>query len=215
LIETVVEGDTELARLSLSKYTGDWNALDNFGMSVFDYLNKQKPSVAEDLGFTPFHWSKYKPVESERRRQRVLECLQARLELMISSNDRIRKSLTLQAADQLLRLGDDTAAQIMLEADITPESKSGSPYFPNDCCSVCAGYEGILFKCKTCPLKWLCQKCRDNGLAKREPPNCAGHDLLQVPGDDWKGLPNGTVNKEGQEFGEWLVELYERYITMT
>jgi hypothetical protein len=198
LIETVVGGKARLARLCSAEYKGDWNALDGFGMSVFDYLNIQKASVAEDLGFTAFPWSNYKPVESERRRQRVLKCLQARLELMISSNDKKRKMLAFRTAAQLLKLGDDTAARILLEMDITPESKSGSPYFPNDCCSVCAEDEGILFKCKICPLEWLCQKCRDNGLAKREPPICAGHDPLQVPGDDWKDLPNGILNKQGQ-----------------
>lgn len=215
LIDAVAENNAALTRLCLSKYKGDWNALDCYGMSVFDYLSIQKPSVAENLGFTPFHWSNYKPVEEDKRRRRVLQCLRHRLELMISSNDRNRKMLAWRTAAQLLKLGDDTAARIMLEADIMPESKSGSPYFPNDCCDVCTKDEGILFKCKTCPLKWICQECRERtDPDKGELPLCADHDLLQIPGDDWKNHPNGTVNQQGQAFGEWLVELREKYTAM-
>jgi ankyrin repeat protein len=215
LIDVVVSGDARFVKLCLSKYEGDLNALDSFGMSVFDYLSLQKPSVAEDFGFTSSLWSTYKPTEPAERRARVLACLQKRLELMISSNDRIRRSLAFRTGSQLLKLGDDIAARIMFEADVAPESKSGSPYFPNDCCQVCHEDEVILFKCKTCPFNWLCKDCQDDRHpVKGELPTCASHDLLQVPGDDWKDLPIGIVNRQGQEFGEWLVGLHKRYMAM-
>jgi len=40
---------------------------------------------------------------------------------------------------------------------------------------------------------------------------CQGHDFLKVPGDGWKDLLIGVVNKQGQSFEEWLKSLQKKY----
>jgi hypothetical protein len=82
-------------------------------------------------------------------------------------------------------------------------------------CHICDGQEGDMFKCKTCVFVLFCRECRDKGDgANEKEPQCEGHDFLQIPGKEWKNLPKGKVNQEGQSFGEWLVVLQDRYLTM-
>jgi hypothetical protein len=103
----------------------------------------------------------------------------------------------------------------MFEMEIAPESKHGTPYFPELYCDCCYKNEVVLFKCKICPLVFLCRECRDNrDPAKGDAPQCEGHEFFQIPGDDWKDLPKGEVNREGQTFDEWLIALHKRYLTL-
>lgn len=52
LIEAVLTRKASLVTPCLSKYKGSWNALDGFGMSVFDYINLLPSHIAAQLGFT-------------------------------------------------------------------------------------------------------------------------------------------------------------------
>src|SRR5262249_43808654 len=75
LIDAVISGNAKVVTLCLSQYEGDLNALDCFGMSVFDHLGQLKPSVAQDLGFPSSLWSAYRPTEPAERRAHVLASL--------------------------------------------------------------------------------------------------------------------------------------------
>jgi hypothetical protein len=39
---------------------------------------------------------------------------------------------------------------------------------------------------------------------------CKNHDFLEIPGKNWKDLPDGKVNPEGQTIQEFLEALRER-----
>jgi len=109
---------------------------------------------------------------------------------------------------QLLYLGDEESARTVFETFITTKIKSRVIEF-DDCCEQCFAGTEHLYYCKTCPLVGLCSKCLKDRKDDKM-PWCQGHDFLKVPGDGWKDLPIGVVNKQGQRFEEWLKDLRKK-----
>jgi hypothetical protein len=128
-----------------------------------------------------------------------------RLDFILSSEDipGMWEELGWRLAKQLLFLGDENSARIAFEQFIGPVS---SLHY----CEQCFGNSMPLYYCKTCILASFCSSCLENRKDDKM-PWCRGHEYLKVPGDDWKNLPDGVVNMEGQSFLEWLTSLKERY----
>jgi hypothetical protein len=40
--------------------------------------------------------------------------------------------------------------------------------------------------------------------------HCNGHEFLEIPGKNWRNLPDGKVNPEGQTMEEFLEGLKDR-----
>lgn len=198
----------EIVRVLLSNSRTNPDVLDCCGRSGLDLIADCRP-VAEKMAFA---MAKYKPTPPSARKMHLLKCLQQRIDMALSGDKETRLPFSLRLGKQLLLLGDETSARILFETEISEESKSEEPFFPNLECDQCFTDKGLLFFCKTCPLVSLCPKC----LADRKThkaPWCQGHDFIQVPGNEWKDLPKGVVNSEGQSFEEWLKRLQRRYCT--
>jgi hypothetical protein len=71
-----------------------------------------------------------------------------------------------------------------------------------------------LFKCRICPDVFFCRKCRDVIPRKQgsylDSTHCKGHKFLEIPGENWRNLPDGKVNPEGQTMEEFLEGLKDR-----
>jgi hypothetical protein len=196
----------EILRTLLSRSSINPEVLDFCGRNGLDLIADYKP-MAEKKAFAMVD---HKPTLSSTRRTHLLKCLQEKIDMMVSADIEDLRSLSFRLGQQLLLLGDETSARIALEFEVSEESKSGEPFFPDFDCIQCFTDKGHLFFCKTCPMVELCPKC----LADRKPdkaPWCEGHEFLQIPGDEWKDLREGVVNIQGQSFEEWLKTLQTRY----
>ena len=122
---------------------------------------------------------------------------------MITHNTEPRRNLLEMGAFQLLHMGNDQAATIMLEQLLAPDSRPlAVPFF-----------RGLECYCYSCPNVKFCSKCRD--LSPDSLPSglyCIGHGFLEIPGKDWKNLREGTGNPEGQSFEGFLETLEQRVI---
>jgi hypothetical protein len=60
----------------------------------------------------------------------------------------------------------------------------------------------------------FCGKCRDVIPRKQgsylDSTHCKGHKFLEIPGENWRNLPDGKVNPEGQTMEEFLEGLKDR-----
>lgn len=72
---------------------------------------------------------------------------------------------------------------------------------------------GPLFKCHICPYVFFCGNCRNEcpGDAFEDAEQCQGHAFIEISGKDWRNLPDGKVNVEGQTFKEFLGAVQVRY----
>ncbi len=203
-----------LTRLPLSP-GAELNRLGCFGASVLDHLSQFDRSAAAALGFTEAHWSTHIPTPPTARRKHLLGVFLTRIELMIKTpSGKIRRELGGRAAHQLLLLENEDGARTVLEHHLAPESRDMlEPFVRDTLCDNCSGRNAPLFHCRTCPLVAFCAKCRDvvprTGYSNAM--QCRGHEFLEIPGPDWKGLPEGKVNVEGQTYDEFLEMLRERY----
>jgi ankyrin repeat protein len=198
------EGDTPLHRVGY------------FGMNAFDFLSNFDRSVATELGFTTHDWLAYTPTPPTVRREHVLKFLLLRIVEMLAPDVDRRRFLSRRGAHQLLHLGDDHGATILLEKFLVPASRgSASPYFERTIhCSTCRSNDAPIFKCRICASVYFCGECRDVIPRKRgsyiESTHCKGHRFLEIPGENWRNLPDGKVNPEGQTMEEFLEGLKDR-----
>ena len=199
------EGDTPLHRVGY------------FGMSALDFLSQFDRSVAIELGFTTHEWLTYTPTPPTARWEHSWKFLLPRIMEMLTTTDvDTRRSLGERGANQLLHLGDDQGATIFLEQSLVPASRgSASPYFERTLhCSSCSSNDAPLFKCRICPDVFFCGKCRDVIPRKQgsylDSTHCKGHKFLEIPGENWRNLPDGKVNPEGQTMEEFLEGLKDR-----
>ena len=217
LHESILLRNVKFPQLLLEYYSGDLNQLeqlDYLGMSVLDYLSEFTPGFGTDCGFAEKHWATYKKASPEVRRRRILECLLERLDLMIAGDEYSRNEMASgRFGFRFLKLGDEEAALTIFNTEALHDSKRGMVYFRDLECAGCYQEDGILFKCKTCPFKWICDKCRtsDRDMTKGFAPQCTGHEFLKVPSDDWRDIPEGKVNVEGQTLLEFLIDMREKY----
>ena len=195
----------EKCLLAILSGGGDPNLLDCYGRSSFDWIARYKP-LAEKMGTI---MSMYEPTLPHVTSRRLLQSMQERIDLMLSVDNKIRDDLRYHLGKQLLYLGDEESARTIFETFIRTKTKSHIIEF-DDHCEQCFTDTEHLRYCKTCPLVRLCSKClkdrNDDKLAW-----CQGHDFLKVPGDGWKDLLIGVVNKQGQSFEEWLKSLQKKY----
>jgi hypothetical protein len=187
-----------------------------FGMNAFDFLSNFDRSVATELGFTTQDWLAYTPTPPTIRREYALKFLLPRIVEMLTPDVDRRRLLSERGANQLLHLGDDQGATILLEQFLVPASRcSASPYFEGTLhCSTCRSNDAPIFKCRICPSVYFCGECRD--VIPREQgsytdsTHCKGHEFLELPGKNWRNLPDGKVNPEGQTMEEFLEGLKDR-----
>ena len=190
-------------------------AVGYFGMSALDFLSQFDRSVAAKLGFTDHHWSNYTPTPPNTRQKHMRKLLLYRIDKMLTSDNQSRLDMCEKGSHQLLELGDEQGAAIMLEQLLAPESRASAMPFSRDIrCSSCQANSAPLFKCRTCPWVAFCGGCRDsiprNHGSYMDAIHCRGHKFLEVPGRHWKNLHEGKVNPEGQTFEEFLEGLKQR-----
>lgn len=194
------------------------NERDSYGIDVLNYLRVCPPQFYVSCNFTSQdgtakQLSALDVHQLYLKRQSMIRALRLRLDYMISGNETTIRQLASRTGFRLLTLGNAAAAQIMLEYELHPGSKRASVFFRDSYCGGCYVDEEVLYKCKICPLHWLCQKCRtgDRNLEEGDAPQCHGHSFVKVPSDEWKDIPQGKVNIQGQTFREWLKELQKQY----
>jgi hypothetical protein len=110
----------------------------------------------------------------------------------------------------LLALGDEASAIVPFETDISTSKQESSIKFKYEQCDSCYTDTEALSVCKACLNVQLCNQCRAS-RPDGKLPWCKSHDFLEIPGPDWRTLPDGMVNKKGQTYDEFLEELQERY----
>jgi ankyrin repeat protein len=191
-----------------------------YGTSVLDFLYPYPEEIVTKMGYIhPNNMSTYKPTPAPVKRQRLLKNFLTRLHASIDGGKDPQKRLLYRAGFQLMLLGDDDAALVLQEQSTDERTRRGKVYFHDNCCDSCYTREpdqGILFKCRTCPLISLCAKCRADrtwGGPKwvDKVPHCQDHDFLEFPREVWRRLPPGVVNEDGQNLQEFLISLKERY----
>ncbi len=215
-VQLALAEETALCLTRLPPSPGvELNRLGCFGASVLDHLSQFDRSAAAALGFTEAHWSTHVPTPPAARRKHLLGVFLARIEEMLKTPPgKNRRELGGRAAHQLLLLGDEKGARIILEHFIAPESRGMlEPFVRDTQCDGCSDINVPLFHCRTCPLVVFCAGCRDVVPRKgySNAVQCRGHEFLEVPGPDWRGLPEGKVNVEGQTYDEFLEMLRGRY----
>jgi len=191
--------------LAILSSGGDPNLLDCYGRSSLDWIARYKP-LAEKMDTLMLM---YKPTPPHVTSQHLLKSMQERINLMVSMDSRMRDELVYRLGKQLLYFGDEKSARIIFETFITTKIKSHVIEF-DDSCQQCFSKIEHLYFCKICPTVTLCGKCLKNRKDDKV-PWCQGHDFLKVPGKEWKDLPIGVVNKQGQSFEEWLKDLQKKY----
>ena len=218
-VQLVVDKKTALCLTRLPPSPGpELNRLGCFGTSVLDHLSQFDRSTAAALGFTEAHWSTHVPTPPAARRRHLLGVFVTRIgEMLKAPLGKTKRELGTRAANQLLLLGNERGARTILEDYIAPESRGVlEPFVRDTQCDGCYGINAPLFYCRTCPLVAFCAGCRDampmkgynNALQCRK---ARSHEFLEVPGPDWRDLPEGKVNVEGQTYDEFLEMLRERY----
>ena len=195
----------EKVLLAILSGGGNPNLLDCYGRSTFDWIASYKPLAKE---IAPI-MLKCKPTPQHVTSRHLLQSMQKRIDLMLSVENKTRDELRYRLGHQLLYLGDEESARTIFETLITTKIKS-SVIESEEYCSQCFTNTRHLFFCKRCPLVVLCSKCLKDRKDDKV-PWCQGHDFLKVPGDGWKDLPIGVVNKRGQSFEEWLKDLQTKY----
>ncbi len=203
-----------LARLPSSP-GAELNRLGCFGHSVLDHLAQYDRSAAAALGFTEAHWAAYVPTPPAAQRRHLLGAFLARVEAMLKEGpSKGRQELAERTAHQLVLLGDERAALTMLEQFLAPESRGMlEPFVRETHCDGCDGRNAPLFHCRTCPMVAFCVKCRDAEPRKgySNAMQCKGHKFLEFPGPEWKDVPEGKANVEGQTYDEFLEMLRDQY----
>ena len=174
------------------------------------------------------------PAHNEKRHRHIVQGIRSRLRLFVPADDPERREYAWGLAQLLIRLGDTSSAQIMLETFADEYSKATIPSFGISRryglrCVGCHTTSGYLFRCITCDLMVVCEKCRLRlrgqtlagndemaRLARRRMADCppGGHEYLRIPREEWSRLPRGAVTGDGKTFGDWLRELEERYGAM-
>ena len=215
-VQLALADETALCLARLPPSPGaELNRLGCFGASVLDHMSQFDRSAAAALGFTEAHWSTHVPTPPAARRRHLLGVFLTRIvEILKTPPGKIRRELGGRAAHQLLLLGDERGARTILEHFLAPESRGMlEPFVRDTQCDGCDGRNSPLFHCRSCPLVAFCAGCRDAVPRKgySNAVRCQGHQFLEVPGPDWKGLPEGKVNVEGQTYDEFLEMLRVRY----
>jgi len=196
----------EKVLLAILSGGGDPNLLDCYGRNSFDWIARYEP-LAEKMSTIMLL---YTPTPLHVTSQHLLQCMQERINLMLSVDNKTRDDLKYRLGKQLLYLGDEESACTIFEMSIMTKIKSHVIEFNSDLCEQCSINTEHLYYCKTCPLVTLCSKCLKDRKDDKV-PWCQGHDFLKVPGNGWKDLPIGVVNKQGQSFEEWLRDLQKKY----
>jgi hypothetical protein len=212
--------DVERTKVCLAKVKNneDLSGPRFFGMSILDFLSQFDPAIAREIGFTPEHWAAYAPTPPEKRRLNAIEAIGVRLKWMMEGDDHTANKLAHFTGYLLLQAGNDDAARIMFEQGMEPKSKHLSSPYHEYGCENCYTQFTPRFQCRVCPDVAFCQSCLGKAPADRDAEKCyryglkcTGHGFLQIGGEQWKSLPEGRVNKEGQTFREFLKELQCRY----
>ncbi len=218
-VQLAIDKKTALCLARLPPSPGvELNRLGCFGTSVLDYLSQFDRSTAAALGFTEAHWSTHVPTPPAARRRHLLGVFLARIgEMLKAPQGKPRREFGARAAHQLLLLGDERSARTILEDSLAPESRGMlEPFVLDTQCDGCDNRNAPLFYCRTCPMVTFCAGCRDAvpGKGFSVAVQCRqyrSHEFLEIPGPDWRDLPQGKVNVEGQTYDEFLEMLRERY----
>lgn len=186
------------------------------GACIMEYVTSYQPTI--DL--LRKYRKDYEPQPSEERTESLKQLFCATLRDLPSVAPTNRKGEI--EADVLLygffyssfRLKRYDTARICFEYG-TRRSSDSTPVPPGEC-DECwrIRVEGSGWQCKQCPSTFICNECyekRSKGLFSR---GCsAGHEFLQIAGEEWKKLEKGKVNVKGQTLWEWIAELKEIYLT--
>ena len=200
-----------LSHLPPAKATELLNKAGWMGMSVLDYLAQFDRSVSEAIGVKEEHWAVHVPTPAATRRIYLLYFFWHRVIKMLGSDEGTRREMLLRSAHQLLLLGEDHDACIMLEQHLVPESRVMEvPFVRGVECSSCCGKDAPLFKCRVCALVVFCTACRDGDAEARkgcyDAKQCRGHGFVEFPRRQWRRMEDGKVNSRGQTFSEFLAE---------
>ena len=198
--------DNELLKALLSYERIDTEVFDSFGLRPLDYIASYEPFTIEFKDALKGHV----PIHPHVRTRYLLDNLRERIDIVIHGSEAVRATLTYRLGVLLLALGDEAPALVPFETDISTSKQESSIKFKDGQCDCCYTDTEALSVCKACLFVQLCNKCRASRPAGKL-PWCKGHNFLEVPGPDWRTLPDGVVNKKGQTYDEFLEELQERY----
>ncbi|KAL2816572.1 hypothetical protein BDW59DRAFT_177316 [Aspergillus cavernicola] len=109
----------------------------------------------------------------------------------------------------LLLLQDFPSAHVVFNENIRIEAESGLILHHAYCDGCGEDISGNRYACVTCPDGDLCASCKTKYTEGECFGQCAGHEFLLVPSDDWNRDQVNDVYMEG--FVDWLKELALRY----
>jgi ankyrin repeat protein len=128
-----------------------------YGISVLDFLSQYPEEIASGMGYMQSNnMPTYKPTPAPARRQRLLKNFLTRLQVSLDGGKHIQEMLLVQwrTGFQLMLLGDDDAALVLLEQTADERTRRGKVYFHDSYCRNCYTRnpdQGVLLKCRTCP----------------------------------------------------------------
>jgi ankyrin repeat protein len=215
LMRAALNYKVDSVKLLLSK-GADTSIEDDFGFTVFDYMKNYPPIFTLLKPYASQNWNSHSATKPEMK-------IRARVQYYLNIiPDEVPPIFTLEREFWIYNLAllayclfihkDYLTTRICLEIRVFGSEWSEKQL--DYSCDVCQKEYGFLMYwcCKQCPaFRGMCDECYKARSEKLMLGCDKEHEFFQIGGKEWARLPQGQIDIEGKEIGEFIRELKEKW----